>query len=293
MTRSSDPAAVPALLLITTVLLGAPAVPGAGSQAYAQTDRTSTQYERRAAGEESLDVQVSFGAGQFVLGRAADGILYRAVLHYLDEHWDPVHRYESTALRVALEGGGGRHLLRQDDEPRMELRLSPTVPQNLEMEMGAVRAEMDLGGIALRSFELATGASDTRITAERMNPVDMEDLVLKVGAASLQADGLGYLNPRNISVEGGVGEVRLGLEGLTRDDIEIEVSLGLGTVELRIPEGVGIRLTRSSFLSSLHAPSLERRGDAHYSSDWESADQRVRIAVDSALGNVRIVRSDG
>lgn len=280
------------LLLAGIMLLAAPSVPGFGPEARAQDDLTSTQFERRASGEESVDVHVSFGAGRFTLGPAADGTLYRAVLTYLDEHWDPVHRYDTGELRLALEGGGSRHLMGQDEEPRMELRLSPTVAQSLEMEMGAVRAEMDLGGIALRSFELATGASDTQITADRANPVEMEELVLKVGAASLRADGLGYLNPRNISVEGGVGEVRLGLEGLSRADLDVEVSLGLGSLELRVPEGVGIRLTRSSFLSGLNAPFLERRGDAHYSSDWESADQQVRISVESALGNVRIVRVD-
>ncbi|TVP58843.1 MAG: hypothetical protein EA351_02755 [Gemmatimonadales bacterium] len=275
-------------------LTAIPIVLGASAELAGQ-DRTSTQFERRASGESSVDVNVRFGAGDFTLGPTLSGNhLYRATLEYLEEHWEPIHTYGSGRLELGLQSrGGAPRSLRQGGEASMELRLGPSVPVDLSLEMGAVRASMDLGGMALRSFELATGASETRVEVSRENPVEMSELSLKIGAASFRAEGLGRLNPARISVEGGVGEVRLGLEGLSRDETEIAASMGLGALEITVPDGVGIRLTRSGLLSTLNAPFLERRGSAHYSDDWDTSDRRVRISVESALGSVRIIRGDG
>ncbi len=280
-----------ATLVATTLIALGLGLPGE----IAAQERTSTQFERRASGESSVDVNVRFGAGEFTLGPTLSGNhLYRATLEYLEEHWEPIHSYGSDRLEVGLQSrGGAPRSLRQGGEASMELRLGPSVPVDLSLEMGAVRASMDLGGIALRSFDLATGASETRVEVSRDNPIEMTELNLKVGAASFRSEGLGRLNPARISVEGGVGEVRLGLEGLVRNETEISASMGLGALEITVPDGVGIRLTRSGLLSTLNAPFLERRGSAHYSDDWDTSDRRVRISVESALGSVRILRGDG
>jgi hypothetical protein len=273
-----------AVLLLISGLTGA---------ALSAQELTTTQFERRASGESAVAVEVRYGAGEFDLAPAATGLLYRAVLHYDEEDFEPVHRFADGRLVVGVEGTSRSRPLRQSSsDARLQLRLSRTVPQDLRLELGAVRAQLDLGGIALSGLHLSTGASDTRISATEPNPAEMEELRFAVGAASLRADGLGYLGARRIQVEGGVGEVRLGLEGLERQETEVSASVGMGALEIRVPEGVGIRLTRSSFLSSLNAPFLERRGDAHYSDDWDTADRRVRISVDSALGSVRIARTD-
>lgn len=256
-------------------------------------DRTSTQFERRSSGESSVEATIRFGAGEFTLRPASAGHLYRATLEYSEDQWEPIHSYVDGTLELGLRGRGGARTIRQGGETSLDLRLSRTVPLDLSLEIGAVRASMELGGIALRSLELATGASETRIEVSEVNPVEMTDLSFKVGAASLRAEGIGRLNPQRVSVEGGVGEVRIGLEGLTRAETEVSASMGLGAFEITVPRGVGVRLTRSGLLSTLHAPFLERRGDAHYSDDWDSSDRRVRISVESALGSVRIVRSDG
>ena len=64
---------------------------------------------------------------------------------------------------------------------------------------------------------------------------------------------------------------------------------GLGALELRIPEALGVRLEKDGFLVSLDSERLVKRGYAYYSLDWEDADRRVMIDLDPAFGSIKVV----
>ena len=50
----------------------------------------------------------------------------------------------------------------------MELALSRDVAMDLDMDFGAVRADIDLGGLSLTRLEIATGASEVWSLPSRM-----------------------------------------------------------------------------------------------------------------------------
>jgi hypothetical protein len=62
--------------------------------------------------------------------------------------------------------------------------------------------------------------------------------------------------------------------------------MGLGALELRIPEGLGVRLRKDGFLVSLDSEGLVKRGGAYYSLDWDDADRKITIDLDAAFGSV-------
>jgi len=93
-------------------------------------------------------------------------------------------------------------------------------------------------------------------------------------------------------VDAGVGDVRLSFEDLRQADTRVAVSMGLGSVEIQVPSDAGVRLTRSTFLTSVSAPGLTRRGDAYESDNWRTADRRITIHVDAALGSINVRRID-
>ena len=148
---------------------------------------------------------------------------------------------------------------------------------------------MDLGGLRLTRLQIETGASETEMTVSRPNREVMESGRIAVGAAQFTARQLGNLNAERLEVQAGVGEVVLDLTGEWNSDGRITVEMGLGALELRVPEGLGIKLVKQSFLTSLDAPRMDREGDAWYSRDWESADRRVTIDVTAAFGSVKVV----
>jgi hypothetical protein len=264
---------------------------GAPSQAEAQTWSTF-QVQRQVQAEQELRVDVEFGAGRFNLAPATGGELYRVRLRYDEDQFEPLHRYQNGALRIGMEGTG-RRIPRGESESELEVRLTRDVPTDLRMSFGAVRAELDLGGLRLRNLELSTGASDAQLRVSSPNPIALGRVTLKVGAAALRARELGHLNARELRVEAGVGDVRLDFEGLQRTETRLRASMGLGSLEIRVPEGVGIRLVRSTFLTSVSAPELTRRGDAYVSPEWDRAERRIEIEVDAAFGSITIRRTSG
>jgi hypothetical protein len=275
-----------------TLTLGLVALGSAPESAQAQTWSTM-QLSRQLQAEESLQVHVKYGAGRFHVGPVDSRHLYQVRLRYDEEAFEPIHEYRNGTLRLGVEGSGRRTTLRRgDSEGELELRLSRDVAMDVEMEFGAVRAELELGGLRLRNLKLTTGASDARVAVSEPNPIQMERVHIQVGAAAFNAQQLGHLRASEIEVEAGVGDVRLGFQGLDRPDTRVKVSMGLGSVEIRVPRGVGVELSRSTFLTSVNAPGLDRRGEVFVSSDWDRAERRIRIEVDAAFGSISILRTD-
>jgi hypothetical protein len=66
------------------------------------------------------------------------------------------------------------------------------------------------------------------------------------------------------------------------------VEMGIGSVELRLPRGQGIRIDRSSLLTSFDAPGLERRGNSYYSPLWGTAPYQITVDLSAALGSITI-----
>ena len=160
---------------------------------------------------------------------------------------------------------------------------------DLDLEFGAVRAELDLGGLSMTGLSLSTGASESMVDISEPNPVRMRTASFEVGAADFTVRHLGNLNARRIEVDAGVGDITLWFNGAWEQEAGVAIDMGLGSLELRFPEGLGVRLNKDSFLTSLDSEGMVKHGDAYYSLDWETADRRITIDLNAAFGSVRVV----
>jgi hypothetical protein len=269
--------------------------------AHAQSWREVT-LSRQPSGEDALSVVVRYGAGRLSVG-SLEGPLYRMQLRYDEDHFAPLADYETGSrrassnirgtlgeLRIGVEGTGKRSIPGKDRfEGEMDLELGRDLPMALEMDFGAVQANIDLGGLSLTDLSLRTGASETRLDVSSRNRVLLRQADLEVGAADFTALRLGNLNTPEIEVSAGVGKVRLELTGEWQRDAHLKVDMGLGSLELVVPEGLAIKVTRETFLTSFDSEGLVKRGDAHYSPDWESAERKVDIEVNAAFGSIKVL----
>lgn len=273
---------------------------------------------RQASDEEELEMQIEFGAGRLRVGAAPEDLLYRARIRYDAGAFRPLREFEragrEASVRLGLRGGEDlRDLdldfdwsfpdpssirLRQsggaggDDAGEMEVGLSPRVPTDLRVRVGAAESTMELGGVPLRRLRLSTGASDTRVSFDRANPVPMEELHVEAGAASLEIRGLGNARARRVEVENAVGEVTLDLSGRWTADATASVKTGVGKVTLRVPPDVGLELDRRTFLSSFSGLGLEETDGGRYRSEnWEEADRRLRVRVEATFGSIEVERA--
>jgi hypothetical protein len=249
-------------------------------------DWNTTSYARQLAGEENLRVHVEYGAGRLNISPANSGTLYRANMRYDAEAFTPKVSYADSRIRFGLEGNNvrGRNL----KEGVLDIKLTPDVPVELDLAFGASDATIELGGIRVQSAEIATGASRTVLRISSPNPQECEHLELEVGAASFEAQGIGNLNTPRLTLQGGVGEVVLDFTGEWQQDLDAKIEMGLGSLILRVPVGLGVRVVKGGLLASFDSQRLTKRGDVYYSEDWDSAAHKLSLEVDAALGSIRV-----
>jgi hypothetical protein len=255
----------------------------------AQSMRTVTM-SRQLTGDDEVRVGVSYGAGRFSVRSIDEGLLYRMNLTYDEDAYEPVADFSGDRLELGVQSiRGGRSLRGRREAGELALELGRGVPMRLDLEFGAVRADIDLGGLELSALELSTGASESSIDISELNRAQIGTARFEVGAAEFTARHLGNLNAERIEVDAGVGSLTLWLNGDWQRDARLSIDLGLGALELRVPEGLGLDIRKDSFLTSLDSEGLVKRGDSYRSLDWDEADRKITVDLDAAFGSVKVV----
>jgi hypothetical protein len=253
-----------------------------------QSWRTVTT-SRQLESNDEMQVFVEYGAGRFTVRSIDEGLLYRMNLRYDEDRFEPVNDFSGDRLHVGVESTRRSINIRGRQTGSFELELARGIPMDLDLEFGAVQAEIDLGGIALTDLDLSTGASESLIDISEPNTAQMTTASFEVGAAEFTLQNMGNLNAERIELDAGVGSITLGLGGRWQQDTRLDIEMGLGSLELRVPEGLGVRLRKDSFLTALDSEGLIKRGDVYESPDFEDADYRVVIELDAAFGSVSVV----
>lgn len=263
---------------------------GAWAPLDAQSWRTMTA-SRQVSGVESVDVEVRYGVGTFRLRPVSEGLLYRMDLRYDEDTMDPIAAFDGRRLEVGVEGRG-RHIRfgKGGDTGSMTLELGRGVAMDLELELGAVEADLDLGGLALRTLDIETGASASRLDVSEPVEGEVSRARIQAGAAEFNARRLGNLRAERLEVSTGVGDVTLDFSGEWTRDLAVDLQMGVGSLQLRFPQGVGVRLVKQSLLTSLDADGLVKRsGDTYESPDWAEAERRITLDVQAAFGSIEVV----
>jgi Cell wall-active antibiotics response LiaF, C-terminal len=279
---------------VSLVALAALAV--APQLAVAQSYQTITETRRVDAGRP-LKVDVTFAAGHLTMRPADDQHRYHIGLKYVEDVFDPTVAYDPAegTLTVRLEGHGHRQIKESDTwDQQLDLDLPRDVPVDLAMTLGAVKGDIDLGDLTLRSASIKTGASEAGVGFSSPTRGACERLEFEVGASQFEANQIGNSGCRSISLKGGVGQMVLDFRGDApwKGEMHVAIQVGLGDVTLRVPEAVGIRLDATRFLATISKAHLAKRGSSYYSANFDSASTRLVIDVDAALGNVEIQRID-
>jgi hypothetical protein len=255
----------------------------------AQSMRTVTM-SRQLEDKEPVRVSVEYAAGNFSIGALDDGLLYRMSLRYDEDRFEPITEYSAHRLHLGVDAvRGGINVGGHGSSGELDLRLARGVPMDLSLKFGAVKADLDLGGFVLSHLDLSTGASESTVDVSEPNTLEMEQARFEVGAADFTARHLGNLGADRIEVDAGIGSVTLSFDGNWKRDARVAIDMGLGSLELRVPEGLGIQLTKDSFLTALDSEGLVKRGDTYESPDWDSAAHKVTIDLDAAFGSVKVV----
>jgi hypothetical protein len=259
-------------------------------KASAQEDWQTFSASRQSSGEDVLRVKLEYGAGTLTMSPGASGLLYNANMRYDAGAFTPVHSYGDGRLRLGFESANVRG--RSMKSGHLNVQLGRDVPVELELQFGAAEADIDLSGMRVQRLDVQTGASRTVLNVAEPNPETCRRAEFQVGAARFHATGLGNLRTERLGVHGGVGDVLLDFTGDWAVDMTAEVNMGLGSLTLRLPRGLGVRIVRTGRLSSFDSEGLTKRGEAFYSADWDTSEHKLSLNMNAALGSVRVTWVD-
>lgn len=252
---------------------------------------------RQSGDETALQVEVEFAAGELDLRPAEAGDLYNVALVYDARSFEPLrewHREDGVGhLRVGIDADelNLRDWKEFDRAPAsLSLGLGSVTPTTLDISVGAAESELELGGIPLTRLTLHTGASETKLHFDQPNPVRMERMELRAGAVDFQAEQLGNARFDSLDFAGGVGDVSLDFSGDWEGEASGRIKLALGTLTLRFPVDLGVRITKSTFLTSFDAVGFREVDGGYESENWSEASKRLELHVDTKFGTVEIER---
>lgn len=277
------------LPLLVAVL--AAAVTGeAGAQTLREYSST-----RQDHGESRLAATIQYAGGTLSLVPAPSGIMYALRLTYDADRFSPVAQFDPAAPRLtlgteALPRSGGVRVSHRGTPPAATIGLGTRADLDLDIELGAAEAQLELGGIRISRLKLQTGASKTVVRFSEPNPIRCSVADLAAGAAELVITGLGYSRCGQINFSGGVGKVTLDFSGRWSGPIELDAEMAMGELVLRLPKGAGIKLELDKFLASFAPAGLVRSADGRTwsSAGFAGASQQLVVDLESAFGGVTV-----
>jgi hypothetical protein len=239
-------------------------------------------------------IRVRYPVGRITLRASQHPVIYAMHLRY-DEDWmKPLHTYDAETHRVTLGfNGDDNHWNNRKnlDESSLDLELSSVVPLDLDLRLGATEARLNVGGLAVRRMRVETGAADARLNFSEPNKTEMRRLDVQLGAAGFAIRNLGNARVSEVRVDGGVGKVDLDFGGTLEKDVNVEATVSVGKLTLRLPREVGVRVEIQRVIAGFDHAGLYKRGGAYYSDNWDDAKVRMRVRAETVLGAINIERT--
>ena len=268
------------------------ALAAAATSVRAQSMRSFTTF-RQLHGETRLQAELVYRAGGLRIAAGRANELYRMDASYDEERYFPASAYDAARGAVTLglqpAGDGGLRVvstrqLRQD----ANVAFAPSVDLDLDLKLGAVQADIELGGLSLTELTMEAGASQAVLRFSQPNQSRCRSTEITAGAAELTVLGLGNSRCDRFALEGGMGKVTLDFSGAWTSSTDAEVKMAVGELTLRLPRRIGVRLTLDRFLASFDPAGLVRVGDAFQSPGYDRAERRLDLEVTTAVGGVSI-----
>ena len=261
--------------------------------AFAQRFETETN-TIDAEGAKRISVDCEFGAGSLTIGTEDMADAAKLTVNYDPRRfdYDIDYRKRGDVGRLDLESHLRKHRDIDDSKNDWNLVLSTRYPTELDFEVGAAEAEIDLGGLRLTGISLEMGAAKGTIDFSKPNPERMREMTIEIGASSLDLLNLGNANFDYLDFSSGAASTTLDFRGGLHGDVDVSLDIGIGSADVILPKGMAVRVRGDDgFFSSIdfHGGDLERaRRGVKETANFAEASDRLTIDLDVAMGSVDI-----
>jgi len=154
-----------------------------------------------------------------------------------DSSWQFVldfHR-TSSGMRAFLQSAFSK-----GPSARINVYLPPDVPMDLVLKIAQGGAEMDLGGLWLKSADIAfhQGGGELEFSEPLKEPMSMLRITCAMGGGAF--DSLGNASPESLEITSSMGGAEVDLGGNWLNDCDVNISAKMGGMSVFIPKDVKV-----------------------------------------------------
>ena len=244
---------------------------------------------------EAVRLHVSLGSSRVAIGESEKpGFLFAQATYYLPEDEPRLSQRMSGGMLVLdyTEKGGRTFGIRfPSSQARHEIQLADSgVATDILVDLTSGDGTVELGRTKVRELRLDIDSGTLSCHATRSLAEASEAFTCEVGSGSVDIIRLGDLKPRDVEVKVGSGNARVDFQGTWNPgEIPVRLDVGSGSLEVRIPEGVGFSVTgRIGSGDAYVAGQRYRGGKFEHSEHFHTAQVRLRIVADVGSGELRV-----
>jgi len=211
----------------------------------------------------------------------------------------PIALQDATKVSATIKQGVGELTLRPSSDATgvvgTEFTYAPTEwKPEVSSSVDASLAAIDIRQPEKTKVPLFAGSNIVRnewvITMPAGVPTAL-DLTLGVGASNVDLRGL---DVTDLKVTAGVGDTRIDLSGARTSDLAARIQSGVGTVTVRLPKGVGVRVNvRDDGLGDFAAQGFTLDGAHTYvNAAYSAAGPKIELDLVRGIGDVTLVLVD-
>jgi hypothetical protein len=267
----------------------------------ASADRLTTVTER-AVGDsvKTVDAEIKLAVGKFTIAKslAANGEVATLSGRYDESKYKYDYFFDRSGKRGDLtfssELKSHFHTNIDTKDNNWDIAFSPDVELRCNMDIGAADCDIDLGGLSVTELALNVGAAEAHVDFSTPNGKQLSLFKIEAGACDLKVANIGNSRFDRLDFEGGVGSFTLDFSGAFDFCADAEISVGLGSVTIILPETIGVRLEADdSFLSSIDFPKrlmkpVHGREGVYETENYGTAKGQLTVKLDVGMGSADI-----
>jgi hypothetical protein len=253
--------------------------------------------ETLAENIDRMEIEIEFGFGEILVERGNPSKAVTGFIQYDEDYLKPYADYDTKGniarfrfVTKSRHEGWESLKMHGMDEPESELYFTTRIPLEVDFECGLGSAELNLGELKVADLVIENGLGETELDFDAPNRTDLRRIMVENGLGELVARNLSNSRAEKLKFDCGLGSAVLDFRGEIKQDMDVDVNVGLGSVELKIPEGYNVIMEADeNFLSSVdtHGLKSERRG-YYRSRDYRPSRPTLHITASVGLGSIDI-----
>ncbi|HLJ45775.1 MAG TPA: toast rack family protein [Bryobacteraceae bacterium] len=113
------------------------------------------------------------------------------------------------------------------------------------------------------------------------------DLSAHFGAGEARMN-LGTVSLRSVTVEMGVGELRMDLRGKPTRDYNVTVHGGVGEATIYLPQNVGVSANARGGIGGITTRGLHKEGGAYVNDAYQTAHVKINLDISGGVGAINL-----